>query len=188
MDGGTDVTKANAFVSVMESKEDFIQIDSLIADGKSHKFNLRFDDDDCDALNVAFNAPFGPKISDVTITPVPMKCDETAYKVTVNATLSANAVGKTLTVTGDTGDSPTTYTVASTSFSHQFTVNKEDATGKFRIYFADAENCESQKTKDYTYSVPTIPNLSINTVTAPNPTCDDTTFYLIISVTYSNLH
>jgi len=188
VDGGTDVTKANAFVSVMEQKEDFIQIDGLIADGKSHKFNLRFDDDDCDALNVAFNAPFGPKISDVTITPAYMKCGETAYKVTVNATLSANAIGKTLTVTGDTGDSPTTYTVASTSFSNAFTVNKADATGKFRIYFADAENCESQKTKDYTYSVPTIPTFSVNPVIVPTPDCDVTTFDLSISGTYSNLH
>ena len=188
VDGGTDVTKANAFVSVMESKEDSIQIDGLSADGNSHKFNLHFDDDDCDALNVAFNAPFGPKISGVTITPDTMKCGETAYKVTVAATLSANAIGKTLTVTGDTGESPTTYTVTSTSFSHQFTINKADATGKFRIYFADAENCESQKTKDYTYTVPTIPTFSVNPVTVPTPDCDVTTFDLSISGTYSNLH
>ncbi|MBQ6763584.1 MAG: hypothetical protein IJP45_00190, partial [Paludibacteraceae bacterium] len=166
-----------------------IEMQNLAGDGLEHTFHVRFDGDHgCELSPKTYKAPFAPTITEVNINRNEMKCGETTFKVTVAATLSENAIGRKLFITGDTGTEPTTYDITATKFSHEFTVNRSEATGIFHIYFEDAENCASQKTKEYTYIPPKVPALSIHPVTVPKPTCDQTTFDLEISGSYTYLH
>lgn len=169
-----------------------VELPNLAGDGAAHKLNVEFDGSHgcrrvvADGNEINFTAPFAPVISAVKVTPQDMKCSETSYSVTVAATLSANAVGKTLTVEGDNGTN--TYTIASTTFSQTYTVAQASAAGKFRVYFNDADNCTAQKTTDYTYTVPTIPTLTVNAVSVPTPACDHTTFNLNVTGSYNYQH
>ncbi|MBP5476310.1 MAG: hypothetical protein J6Y00_01300, partial [Paludibacteraceae bacterium] len=122
-------------------------------DGLEHTLHAAFDGENSCSIEIkSFKAPFTPVISDVQIKRSEMKCGETTFQVTVEATLSENAKGHKLTVTGDTGkDVPITYDITDTKFSEMFTLDRDKATGEFVIYFADANNCEPQT---YTYDPP----------------------------------
>ena len=164
-----------------------ITFDGLTADGKTHKLNIEFDGDHgCSKAGTEatdFTAPFAPTITAVTATPQEMKCGEAEYKVNVTATLSDNAIGKTLTISGDKDG---TYTITNTSFSEEITVSQSTATGSFSLSFADADNCTVPVTA--TYTVPTAPALAVNTITVPTPVCDQTTFDLHVTGTFGTLH
>ena len=155
-------------------------------DGLEHTLHAAFDgENSCSVEIKSFKAPFTPVISDVQIKRSEMKCGETTFNVTVEATLSDNAIGHKLTVTGDTGkDEPITYDITDTKFSEMFTLDRDKATGEFVINFADANNCEPQT---YTYFLPKVPALSVDQVKIPVPKCDQTTFDLTITGTYTYL-
>ena len=167
-----------------------ISLTDLVGDGAAHQLNIEFDGAKgcrrviADGNAIPFTAPFTPVIGEVNRTPSVMACGATTYTVTVEVPFSANAIGKTLTITGDTGTEPTTYT-ASTPFSHTFTVNKAEATGKFHVYFADAENCEIQKTSDYPYSIPNTPEIDAPKMEFSALGCADVTTTLTFDLEYT---
>ena len=163
-----------------------IPLQELPGDGLEHTIHVQFDGENSCSIEIkSFKAPFTPVISDVQIKRSEMKCGEKTFQVTVEATLSENAKGHKLTVTGDTGkDGPITYDITDTKFSEVFTLDRDKATGKFLIYFEDADNCEPQ---DSTYDPPKVPGLSVDPVEIPVPKCDQTTFDLTISGSYTYL-
>lgn len=189
VDGGTPLTFAYD-ANQADGKTVTVTIPGLTGDGASHKLNVEFDGSHgCSRTGadaIPFTAPLALTVSDVTLTPKQMKCGETEFKVTVTATLSANAAGRTLTVSGDNGTDD--YVVSGTAFSQEYTVTRSSAAGKFRVFFNDAVNCDSQKTKDYTYTAPTAASMSVDAVTVPAPACDQTSFSLDITGSYDHLN
>ena len=165
-----------------------IALQELPGDGLEHTIHVKFDGEhSCELPPKTYKAPFAPIITEVDINRNEMKCGETTFKITVTATLSENAIGHKLTITGDTGkDEPIAYNITGTDFKEEFTNDRTKATGEIYFSFEKADNCGSPQ--KHTYALPKVPALSINPVTIPEPTCDQTTFDLEISGSYTYLH
>ena len=145
VDGGTDATKANAHISQMTEATDFIQIDGLVADGKAHQYNLRFDDAaDCSALNVNFTAPYGPQITATSATVQPYACSDATFSVTVKAEFT-NGQGHNI-VFEDWNANKQVIATAATDTEKEYTFSyawEAPATHEYKIYFEGAEGCNN---------------------------------------------
>ena len=152
VDGKANVTKANAHISQMTEATDFIQIDGLVADGKTHQYNLRFDDAaDCDALNVNFPAPYEPLISATSATVQPYACDDPTYSVKVKAEFT-NGQGHNLVFEDWNGNKQVLATAATdTEKEYTFAYAWETpATHAYKVYFEGAESCANNHTPAFT--------------------------------------
>ena len=185
VDGGTNVTKANANKSQMTEATDFIRIDGLVADGKEHKYNLWFDDAaDCKALNVDFTAPYEPQITATSATVEPFACGDATYGVKVKAEFS-NGQGHNLifedwnghkqVIATDAADTEKEYT-----FAYAWEV---PATHEYKIYFEGAEGCGISHKPSFTSPLAlTIDNITVSGV----PTdilCGQTEYNATVTIT-----
>ena len=187
VDGGTDVTKANAHISQMTEATDFIQIDGLVADGKAHQYNLRFDDAaDCSALNVNFTAPYGPQISATSATVQPYACSDATFSVTVKAEF-INGQGHNI-VFEDWNANKQVIATAATDTEKEYTFSyawETPATHEYKIYFEGAESCANNHKPSFTSPAePKIDNVAY--AIAPVTACNVTTYDLTVTFDYVN--
>ena len=187
VDGGTDNVKANAYIAQMSAATESIQIDGLVADGKTHRYNLRFDDDaDCGKPNVEFTAPYSPQISAASAVVQPYACGESEYKVTVAADF-ANGQGHDLIIEDWNGNKETVHTeTTDTHKEHTFAYAWETPVEHtYKVYFAGAESCADKHMPAFTAPrEPKIENIAY-TIT-PAAECDKTTYNLEVTFDYYN--
>ena len=187
VDGGTNVTKANAHKSQMTEATDFIRIDGLVADGKEHKYNLWFDDAaDCKALNVDFSAPYEPQITATSATVEPFACGDATYGVKVKAEFT-NGQGHNLVFEDWNGHKQVIATdAADTEKEYTFAYAWEvPATHEYKIYFEGAEGCGISHKPSFTSPAePKIDNIAY--AITPATACDATTYDLTVTFDYIN--
>ncbi|MBR4565059.1 MAG: hypothetical protein IKO26_11465 [Paludibacteraceae bacterium] len=187
VDGGTDNVKANAYIAQMSAATESIQIDGLAADGKTHRYNLRFDDAaDCGKLNVEFTAPYSPQISAASAVVQPYACGESEYKVTVAADF-ANGQGHDLIIEDWNGNKETVHTeTTDTHKEHTFAYAWETPVEHtYKVYFAGAESCADKHMPAFT--APREPKIeNIASAVTPAAECDKTTYDLEVTFDYYN--
>lgn len=192
VDGAADQSKANKYKAQMTPAKDTIQIDGLIADGKAHVYNLRFDDaNDCKELNVAFKAPYQPQISSVKTDVQPYQCGDGNYQVKVTVTYN-NAQDSDLVITDEAGHSKTLKATDATYASPAtctFDMPWEDpiASHTFKAYFVGAESCKDNASHKDSYTSPAEPKFENVAHTIPTTVdCDATTFDFTVTFDYCN--
>ena len=187
VDGGADNVKANAYIAQMSAATESIQIDGLVADGKTHRYNLQFDDAaDCSKLDIEFPAPYSPQISAASAVVQPYACGESEYKVTVAADF-ANGQGHDLIIEDWNGNKETVHTeTTDTHKEHTFAYAWETTVEHtYKVYFAGAESCADKHRPAFTAPrEPKIENIAY--AVTPAAECDKTTYDLKVTFDYYN--
>ena len=187
VDGGTDVVKANKHKSEMTEATDYFQFDNLPADGKTHKYTVRFDNaSDCKFVDINYTAPYGPNITSAKAIIPDYHCGDGNYSVKVEVQFE-NGQGHDLIIEDWDGNKQHVSTdAADTKKGYNFSYGW-NMTGihAYKVYFEGAEDCGAYHQPSFIAQ--TEPKLTDVAYTiSPATACDKTTYDMTVTFNYIN--